>query len=216
MQHHYINAVLYAIIVLYIVFLNYSSYEGRNMDFLRMVTDLFTSKLFVLLLLAVVAYLSLDLHKIGGFTLAILLTIAFLNTLMIMNKRRVDEGFTAVMEYMTNKEDEKKETENFENEEEEEGDEVKEQPANIPKPMGEKTLGHLSEEGFMDYNGAYSTFGPEGNDTYGSCSPGANSCSAPFNLQGHLPDNSLIGPSPVPENYMKAPSTESRVAYEMG
>ena len=93
--HIIFNAILYSIVIAYILYINFSAYYQTGTGFLRALVNLFQNWIFRTVYLLVVGFFSLDLFPYGGFVLAILLTIAFLNTNMLMYKKDVEESFTA-------------------------------------------------------------------------------------------------------------------------
>ena len=92
--HIIFNAILYSIVIAYILYINFSAYYQTGTGFLRALVNLFQNWIFRTVYLFVVGFFSLDLFPYGGFVLAILLTIAFLNTNMLMYKKDVEESFT--------------------------------------------------------------------------------------------------------------------------
>ena len=95
--HIIFNAILYSIVIAYILYINFSAYYQTGTGFLRALVNLFQNWIFRTVYLLVVGFFSLDLFPYGGFVLAILLTIAFLNTNMLMYKKDVEESFTNSM-----------------------------------------------------------------------------------------------------------------------
>ena len=95
--HIIFNAILYSIVIAYILYINFSAYYQTGTGFLRALVNLFQNWIFRTVYLLVVGFFSLDLFPYGGFVLAILLTIAFLNTNMLMYKKDVEESFTAAV-----------------------------------------------------------------------------------------------------------------------
>jgi len=92
--HIIFNAILYSIVIAYILYINFSAYYQTGTGFLRALVNLFQNWIFRTVYLLIVGFFSLDLFPYGGFVLAILLTIAFLNTNMLMYKKDVEESFT--------------------------------------------------------------------------------------------------------------------------
>jgi hypothetical protein len=101
--HIIFNAILYSIVIAYILYINFSAYYQTGTGFLRALVNLFQNWIFRTVYLLVVGFFSLDLFPYGGFVLAILLTIAFLNTNMLMYKKDVEESFTTAMNNAENK-----------------------------------------------------------------------------------------------------------------
>ena len=100
--HLVFNAFAYASVIAYILYINFAAYYNSGTKFLNGLVRVFNNWVFRLFYLLFVAYFSLDLFKYGGFTYAILLTIAFLNTNMLMYKKEVSESFS---EHMSNMQD---------------------------------------------------------------------------------------------------------------
>jgi len=95
--HIIFNAILYSIVIAYILYINFSAYYQTGTGFLRALVNLFQNWIFRTVYLLIVGFFALDLFPYGGFVLAILLTIAFLNTNMLMYKKDVEESFTAAI-----------------------------------------------------------------------------------------------------------------------
>jgi hypothetical protein len=93
--HIIFNAILYSIVIAYILYINFSAYYQTGTGFLKALVNLFQNWIFRTVYLLIVGFFSLDLFPYGGFVLAILLTIAFLNTNMLVYKKDVEESFTA-------------------------------------------------------------------------------------------------------------------------
>ena len=93
--HIIFNAILYSIVIAYILYINFSAYYQTGTGFLKALVNLFQNWIFRTVYLLIVGFFALDLFPYGGFVLAILLTIAFLNTNMLMYKKDVEESFTA-------------------------------------------------------------------------------------------------------------------------
>lgn len=92
--HHAFNTIVYTIVIVYILFINYASYYHTGTGLLNFFISLFQNQIFRAIFLLIIAYLAFDMCEYGGFTLAILLTIAFLNSSMISTKK-VQESFDA-------------------------------------------------------------------------------------------------------------------------
>ena len=101
--HIIFNAILYSIVIAYILYINFSAYYQTGTGFLKALVNLFQNWIFRTVYLLIVGFFALDLFPYGGFVLAILLTIAFLNTNMLVYKKDVEES-------MANKSDEKNKT----------------------------------------------------------------------------------------------------------
>jgi hypothetical protein len=100
--HIIFNAILYSIVIAYILYINFSAYYQTGTGFLKALVNLFQNWIFRTVYLLIVGFFALDLFPYGGFVLAILLTIAFLNTNMLVYKKDVEESLT-----MREEEDEK-------------------------------------------------------------------------------------------------------------
>ena len=101
--HIIFNAILYSIVIAYILYINFSAYYQTGTGFLRALVNLFQNWIFRTVYLLIVGFFALDLFPYGGFVLAILLTIAFLNTNMLVYKKDVEESLG-----MQQEDDEKK------------------------------------------------------------------------------------------------------------
>jgi len=175
----YVNLSLYVLVLAYILFINLN--VDNNMTFLR---TLMGNPLFKVIVLGVIAVSSFELYKYFDFTLAILLTIAFLNTTMILNKNTVNEGFTSVYNRLRENFEEKEEPDamvdklNMQQEEEEEEQasaemkvsEEDEQINSEEEDKKEEDEEEEEKENFLNFNGNNS----------GSCSPGIDT-NTPFN-----------------------------------
>ena len=114
MEGHVIfNAVVYSVVIAYILYINFAAYYNKTTNELNSIVKVFENWIFRLVYLLFVGFFALDLFPWGGFTLAILLTIAFLNTNMLVYKKRIDESFSNQMDQY----------ENFSQEQEQEQDE---------------------------------------------------------------------------------------------
>lgn len=92
--HLVFNIFMYAVIIAYILYINFATYYNTGTKFLNFLVNLFNNWIFRLVFLLVVGFFSIDLFPYGGFTFAILLTIAFLNTNMLVYKQQVSETFS--------------------------------------------------------------------------------------------------------------------------
>jgi len=95
--HIIFNAIVYAAIIAYILYINFAAYYNKTPGALNWLVNLFQNWIFRLVFLLVVGFFSLDLFPFGGFVFAVLLTIAFLNTNMLMYKKDVSESFSSEM-----------------------------------------------------------------------------------------------------------------------
>lgn len=91
--HIIFNVFMYAIVIAYILYINFATYYNSGTGFLNFLIKLFNNWVFRLIFLLVVGFFALDLFPYGGFTFAILLTIAFLNTNMLVYKKQISESF---------------------------------------------------------------------------------------------------------------------------
>ena len=109
MEGHVIfNAFIYAAVIAYILYINFAAYYNKTTVGLNKIVKVFENWIFRLIYLIFVGFFSLDLFPWGGFTLAILLTIAFLNTNMLVYKKKIDETFQNQMnqyEHLTQQEE---------------------------------------------------------------------------------------------------------------
>lgn len=94
-----LNILIYGVVIAYILYINFSAYYNKSTGFLNSLINLFQNWLFRLIFLLVVGFFALDLYPQGGFILAVLLTIAFLNTNMLSYKKNMTEKF---QEYFAN------------------------------------------------------------------------------------------------------------------
>jgi hypothetical protein len=91
--HMIFNVFMYAIVIAYILYINFATYYNSGTNFLNFLIKLFNNWVFRLIFLLVVGFFALDLFPYGGFIFAILLTIAFLNTNMLVYKKQMSESF---------------------------------------------------------------------------------------------------------------------------
>ena len=91
--HIIFNVFMYAIVIAYILYINFATYYNSGTGFLNFLIKLFNNWIFRLIFLLIVGFFALDLFPYGGFTFAILLTIAFLNTNMLVYKKQISESF---------------------------------------------------------------------------------------------------------------------------
>jgi hypothetical protein len=92
--HIIFNVFMYAIVIAYILYINFATYYNSGTNFLNFLIKLFNNWVFRLIFLLIVGFFALDLFPYGGFTFAILLTIAFLNTNMLVYKKQISESFS--------------------------------------------------------------------------------------------------------------------------
>lgn len=91
--HIIFNVFMYAIVIAYILYINFATYYNSGTGFINFLIKLFNNWVFRLIFLLIVGFFALDLFPYGGFTFAILLTIAFLNTNMLVYKKQISESF---------------------------------------------------------------------------------------------------------------------------
>ena len=91
--HLIFNGIIYAIVIAYILYINFAAYYQTTTGFLKALVNIFQNWIFRTVFLLIVGFFALDIFKYGGFVLAILLTIAFLNTNMLMYKQNISERF---------------------------------------------------------------------------------------------------------------------------
>lgn len=91
--HIIFNGIIYAIVIAYILYINFAAYYQTTTGFLKALVNIFQNWIFRTVFLLIVGFFALDIFKYGGFVLAILLTIAFLNTNMLMYKQNISERF---------------------------------------------------------------------------------------------------------------------------
>jgi len=91
--HMIFNVFMYAIVIAYILYINFATYYNSGTNFLNFLIKLFNNWVFRLIFLLVVGFFALDLFPYGGFIFAVLLTIAFLNTNMLVYKKQMSESF---------------------------------------------------------------------------------------------------------------------------
>ena len=95
--HIMFNVFMYAIVIAYILYINFATYYNSGTKFLNFLIKLFNNWIFRLIFLLIVGFFALDLFPYGGFIFAILLTIAFLNTNMLIYKKQISESFSGNM-----------------------------------------------------------------------------------------------------------------------
>lgn len=85
------NIVVYAIVIAYILYINFAAYLNKTQDTLNWLINLFQNWIFRMIFLILIGLSALEVIPYGGFILAILLTIAFLNTNMLMYKSNMEK-----------------------------------------------------------------------------------------------------------------------------
>lgn len=90
------NVIIYALVIAYILYINFAAHLNKNTGFLNSLINLFQNWIFRLIFLLIVGFFALDMFPYGGFILAILLTIAFLNTNMLSYKKNFTEKFAVL------------------------------------------------------------------------------------------------------------------------
>ena len=91
--HIVFNVFMYALVIAYILYINFATYYNSGIGFLNFLIKLFNNWIFRLVFLLIVGFFALDLFPYGGFIFAVLLTIAFLNTNMLVYKKQISESF---------------------------------------------------------------------------------------------------------------------------
>jgi len=114
--HIMFNVFMYAIVIAYILYINFATYYNSGTKFLNFLIKLFNNWIFRLIFLLIVGFFAIDLFPYGGFVFAILLTIAFLNTNMLVYKKQISESFLGGSESGTYEQSEQVEQENNSNE----------------------------------------------------------------------------------------------------
>lgn len=99
--HIIFNVFMYAIVIAYILYINFATYYNSGTKFLNFLIKLFNNWIFRLIFLLIVGFFAMDLFPYGGFVFAILLTIAFLNTNMLVYKKEMSETFLGGSKYET-------------------------------------------------------------------------------------------------------------------
>jgi len=94
-SHIIFNVFMYALVFAYILYINFATYYNSGTKFLNFLIKLFNNWVFRLIFLLIVGFFALDLFPYGGFIFAILLTIAFLNTNMLVYKKEISESFSS-------------------------------------------------------------------------------------------------------------------------
>jgi hypothetical protein len=110
--HIMFNVFMYAIVIAYILYINFATYYNSGTKFLNFLIKLFNNWIFRLIFLLIVGFFAMDLFPYGGFIFAILLTIAFLNTNMLVYKKEMSETFLGGSKYETNENKEQFEEDN--------------------------------------------------------------------------------------------------------
>lgn len=103
--HIVFNIFMYGLIIAYILYINFATYYNSGTSFLNFLIKLFNNWIFRLIFLLIVGFFALDLFPYGGFTFAILLTIAFLNTNMLVYKKQISESFINPAPYESREEE---------------------------------------------------------------------------------------------------------------
>lgn len=103
--HIVFNVFIYGLVIAYILYINFATYYNSGTSFLNFLIKLFNNWIFRLIFLLIVGFFALDLFPYGGFTFAILLTIAFLNTNMLVYKKQISESFINPAPYESREEE---------------------------------------------------------------------------------------------------------------
>ena len=176
--HMIFNGIIYCGVIAYILYINFAAYYNTNQNTLNKISKVFNNWIFRLVLLLVIGFFALDIFKYGGFTLAILLTIAFLNTNMLIYKNDINESFIA-KDLEDNNNDIKKIMDY--NNPTLYGEEMENQ-----LPINEQSINNLEEnEPKVELNN--------------NCGPYAPTYKLPFNPQAYRPDFGQLGDS-IPDN----------------
>ncbi len=88
------NCIIYGFVIGYIIYINIAAYLKKTTGTLNFLINLFQNWIFRLVFLLIIGFFALDLFPQGGFILAVLLTIAFLNTSILMYKTKINESFS--------------------------------------------------------------------------------------------------------------------------
>ena len=91
--HIVFNVFMYGIVIAYILYINFATYYNSGTKFLNSLIKLFNNIIFRLVFLLIIGFFAVDISPYGGFIFAILLTIAFLNTNMLVYKKEISEKF---------------------------------------------------------------------------------------------------------------------------
>jgi len=209
------NAIIYAIVIAYILYINIAAYMNKTTGFLNFLTRLFQNVIFRTIFLLVIGFFALDLYPYGGFILAVLLTIAFLNTNMLIYKRDVGETYQNAM-------DDDDIDESFLNLDSDEYAQLDDD--SYDDFMGYESYANQDDEydqALEDvYNATQENFKSEkkAKKTRQNCGPYAPLQRLPFNPQGYRPDESVLSsgaPDALPNDSLaNGEYTTSGVAYE--
>lgn len=211
-ENHFIfNVIIYAIVIGYILYINFAAYYNKTTGFLNGLISLFQNWIFRIVFLLIIGFFALDLFPYGGFILAVLLTIAFLNTNMLLYKRDLSENFTSNSEsgtdtdYVPYQSDGYNEDANENDDNDEDGvepyansnnyeDDNEEKLEEIYNEMAE--TGNEGDEDDEDYgdDDEVDTFAnmDEYAESPKNCGPYAPIQRLPFNPQGFRPNESVM------------------------
>jgi hypothetical protein len=216
------NGIVYALVVGYILYINFASFYNRTTRALNDLSNLFSNWIFRLCYLVVVGFFALDVLPYGGFTLAVLLTIAFLNTNMLVNKNKINESFASINEYMTNQEDVEGESNTMQTQDDMMGlykvagiDQLdKMAPPATYKPVAtDGPVGKIFDNSAEPFVGEQVNENPKDN-----CGPYAPIYTKPFNPRPFRPDEAALAsgaPDQLPvESRYNGPYTDSGVSYD--
>jgi len=188
-SHHVFNFVVYALVIAYILYINFASYYNKGTEFVTFSVNLIQNWIFRLVFLVIVGYFSMDFFKFGGFTFAVLLTIAFLNTNMLVGKSAV---------------------EGYDNNDVDRDDYDDDDFTNKKKHEKKHDMKHSEDK--------MESFDVNTMQSGDNCGPYANLQRLPFNPQGYQPDESALGagaPDQLPmDSLANGPYTDSGVGYE--
>jgi hypothetical protein len=223
--HLIFNGIVYAAVVGYILYINFASFYNRTTKALDALSTLFSNWIFRLCYLVVVGFFALDLFPYGGFTLAVLLTIAFLNTNMLVHKNKLNESFASFNEYYQNSAQEQEAEAEAANNQSVSGYVTE----NNGAPLSENNEAVMNDSnapvGTVDTNNilglmdsAEPFVGSENEDSQLNCGPYAPVYTKPFNPRPFRPDESALAsgaPDQLPtDSRYNGPYTDSGVAYD--
>ena len=189
--HHIFNSIFYSGIIAYILYINFATYYNATPKSLNTIINVFSNWVFRLFYLLIVGFFALDIFKYGGFTLAILLTIAFLNSNMLIHKSNVNESFTNNIE-------------NYLDSEENNSEENIESFNNINGIHPSESLGAPLDEEIATQNQPINEINPieqeipeqlTNNNPNENCGPYTNVNNKPFNPSAYRADYGSLGSS---------------------
>lgn len=198
-SHHVFNFVVYALVIAYILYINFASYYNKGTEFVSFFVNLFQNWIFRLIFLVIVGYFSMDFFKFGGFTFAVLLTIAFLNTNMLVGRSGM-EGF----------DDDDVARDDYDDGDDFTNKQKKQEKKHEMKREKKHEMKHAEDQ--------MESFDVNTMQSGDNCGPYANLQRLPFNPQGFRPNDSALGsgaPDALPmDSLANGPYTDSGVGYE--